>query len=82
MNEQEKIFDAARELFNTEGWANFVNDIQNNIAAIRVENIDDEKGFWIAKGQLNVLHSITGYENMMRAAEESADEDEEYAENI
>lgn len=76
MNEQEKIFDAARELFNTEGWANFINDIVNNIQSIRVENIDDEKGFWIAKGQLNVLHSIAGYENMIRAAEEQADEDD------
>ncbi len=76
MNEQEKIFDAARELFNTEGWANFMNDIVNNIQSIRVENIDDEKGFWIAKGQLNVLHSIAGYENMMRASEEQADEDD------
>ena len=76
MNEQEKIFDAARELFNTEGWANFINDIVNNIQSIRVENIDDEKGFWIAKGQLNVLHSIAGYENMMRASEEQADEDD------
>lgn len=76
MNEQEKIFDAARELFNTEGWANFINDIVNNIQSIRVENIDDEKGFWIAKGQLNVLHSIAGYENMIRASEEQADEDD------
>jgi hypothetical protein len=76
MNEQEKIFDAARELFNTEGWANFMNDIVNNIQSIRVENIDDEKGFWIAKGQLNVLHSIAGYENMIRASEEQADEDD------
>jgi hypothetical protein len=77
MNEQEKIFDAARELFNTEGWQNFVSDIQNNIASIRVENIDDEKGFWIAKGQLNVLHSIAGYENMMKAAEEQEEEDDD-----
>ena len=76
MNEQEKIFDAARELFNTEGWANFMNDIVNNIQSIRVENIDDGKGFWIAKGQLNVLHSIAGYENMIRASEEQADEDD------
>lgn len=77
MNEQEKIFDATRELFNTEGWQNFVSDIQNNIASIRVESIDDEKGFWIAKGQLNVLYSIAGYENMMKAAEEQEEEDDD-----
>ena len=76
MNEQEKYYDAARELFNTEGWQNFIRDLENNVANIRVENIDDEKGFWIAKGQLNVLHSILGYENMLRAAEESAEEDD------
>ena len=76
MNGQEKYYDAARELFNTEGWKNFTNDLENNVASIRVENIDDDKGFWIAKGQLNVLHSILGYENMLRAAEESAEEDD------
>ena len=81
MDEQEKIYDAARELFNTEGWVNFIQDITDNIESIRVENIDDEKGFWIAKGQLNVLHSIAGYENMMRAAEELEDEDSD-AEDI
>ena len=76
MNEQEKYYDAARELFNAEGWQNFIRDLENNVANIRVENIDDEKGFWIAKGQLNVLHSILGYENMLKAAEESAEEDD------
>jgi hypothetical protein len=76
MNEQEKYYDAARELFNVEGWQNFIKDLENNVANIRVENIDDEKGFWIAKGQLNVLHSILGYENMLRAAEETAEEDD------
>jgi len=76
MNEQEKYYDTARELFNTEGWQNFIKDLENNVASIRVENIDDDKGFWIAKGQLNVLHSILGYENMLRAAEETAEEDD------
>lgn len=75
MNEQEKWYDEARELFNSAGWSNFITDIKTNIENIRVENIEDEKGFWIAKGQLNTLHSIAGYESMVRAAEEQAEAD-------
>ena len=76
MTEQATDSDAARELFNAEGWQNFIRGLETTVANIRVENIDDEKGFWIAKGQLNVLHSSLGYENMLRAAEESAEEDD------
>lgn len=76
MNEQERWYDAARELFNSEGWANFITDINANIENVRVEHIEDEKGFWIAKGQLNTLHSIAGYESMVRAAEEQAEADD------
>lgn len=75
MNEQEKWFDAAREMFASEGWTNFIKDINENIKNVRVENIEDEKGFWIAKGQLNVLHSISGYESMLRNTEEQAEAD-------
>lgn len=75
MNEQEKWFDAAREMFASEGWTNFIKDINENIKNVRVENIEDEKGFWIAKGQLNVLHSIAGYESMLRNTEEQAEAD-------
>lgn len=73
MNEQEKWFDDARTMFGTEGWSNFIKDINEHIQNIRVERIEDEKGFWIAKGQLNILHSIAGYENMIRASEEQTD---------
>lgn len=73
--QEEKYFDAAREMFNTDGWKNFITDIENNVANVRVENIDDANGFWIAKGQLNVMQSILGYENMIRATEEADESD-------
>lgn len=75
MTEQEKMFDDAREMFLTDGWKNFIEDLQRNADAITVESLEDDKAFWIAKGQLSVLRSILGYENMMEAAEEQMEED-------
>ena len=42
---------------------------------MRIENIEDEKAFWIAKGQLAVLHQILGYENMVYHAEAEDEQD-------
>lgn len=74
MNEQEKVFDDAREMFNTDGWKTLMEDLQASFDNITVEAIDDEKGFWIAKGQVSILRSLLGYENMMRASEADAED--------
>lgn len=76
MSESQKYFEDAREMFLTQGWKNLMADIQNNIVNFRVENLEDENAFWIAKGQLAVLHQIAGYESFIHHSEEQADEDE------
>ena len=72
-----KFFEDARDMFVTEGWKTFIKDVEANIINLRVENLEDEKAFWIAKGQLTVLHQIAGYENMVYHAEEEADVEED-----
>ena len=72
-----KFFEDARDMFITAGWKAFIKDVEANIVNLRVENLEDEKAFWIAKGQLTVLHQIAGYENMIHHAEEEADVEED-----
>lgn len=75
--EDRKVFDAAREMFLTDGWKNFIKDIEANIASVRVETIENEKAFWQAKGILQVLHQVAGYENFLYHQEQQAEEDDE-----
>lgn len=72
----ESFFDEAREMFLTDGWKNFQAEVQNAINMARIENLKDETEFWQAKGELAALHKIAGYEQMLKAAEEQAEQDE------
>jgi len=74
--ELKQYYDDARDLFLTPGWQNFMAEVANNINGLRIENVEDEKAFWIAKGQLSVLHQIAGYENFLQHSEEQEEEDE------
>lgn len=73
--EEQKIFDDAREMFLTDGWKQLQEDLQANLDGLTVESLNSEKEFWIAKGQINVLRLVLGYENMMLAAEQEVDDE-------
>jgi len=74
MNDNEKYFDDAREMFATQGWKTFMAEVQQAILSARVENIESADKFWITKGELAAYHRIAGYEEMLRQAEEQAQE--------
>lgn len=80
-HEEQKWFEAARDMFMSEGWKNFMEDLDANIEAIKVDNLDSVEAFWMAKGQMLTLRSLAGYENMVLAAEEQAEEGD-YAEDL
>lgn len=80
MSDQEKYFEAAREMFLTEGWQNFMKEVEAAIMNARIENVKDETEFWKAKGELESLYKIAGYESMLKQAEAQAEEDNESAE--
>ena len=71
----DKFYENARGMFLTEGWKQFTEEVDRSIETIRVENIEDEKAFWMAKGQLQVLHRIAGYENLLHHMEKQEEED-------
>ncbi len=72
----DKFFEDARDTFVRPGWKAFVEEVSANVNSIRVEHIEDEKNFWMAKGQLQVLHQILGYENYVHHLERQQEEDD------
>ena len=70
-----KYFEDAREMFMTQGWRDFILQIEDNLANINLDSVNDTNGFWVAKGQLSVLRLVAGYEDSIRAAEDMEEED-------
>lgn len=74
-DDTEKFFDDCRVMFLTEGWKAFMKEIEAGIVTVRVESLDDAEAFWKAKGRLDALHQIAGWQNAVLAAEEQAKAD-------
>ena len=72
--DDKKLFEDARDLFLTTGWANFKAELEVAINQIHVANCEDEKEFWKAKGRFEILSQLLGYENAVAAAEASNEE--------
>jgi hypothetical protein len=66
-------------MFLTEGWKTFMQETYDSITQTRIENVEDEKEFWKAKGALDVMHRVFGYENFVdhMQAEDEADNEED-----
>jgi hypothetical protein len=72
-SEDQKFFEDARTMFLTDGWQNFVKELEIAIESIQVDSLTSADEFWQAKGRLAVLRQLAGYENAVRAAEEQYD---------
>jgi hypothetical protein len=72
-NELELYFRHMNELFRTDGWKTFVDDLSSNIPVINsVESAKDEKDLYFRKGQLNILGSILNLEETTRIGYEES----------
>lgn len=68
-------FENAREMFMTEGWKTFQQEIDEAISLCTLDSASTTEELWQARGRLLTLRQLAGYENAMLAAEEQADED-------
>lgn len=71
----DRYFDDAREMFMTEGWKTFQQEINEAISLCTLDSASTTEELWQARGRLLTLRQLAGYENAMLAAEEQADED-------
>jgi len=72
----DKYFEQAREMFLTEGWKTFQEEVNEAIESCKVDTINSADEFWLVKGRLQVLRQMAGYEAVMLAAEAQAEEDD------
>lgn len=61
--ELQKYYENLLELFNTEGWKQFQEDISDNMEILQdITTIPDEKQFWFRRGQIEAVSRILSYE--------------------
>ena len=66
--EEENYFETYFDLFSTNGWKQFVSEIQESIDAFRIEDIKDDKHLYAVQGELKMLTRIVNFELAIRNA--------------
>ena len=74
MDEQES-FDNARGMFMTEGWKDFIEEVEGLIETLTLDAASTSDEFFHAKGRLEALRAIAGYENAVLASEAQYDDE-------
>lgn len=74
MSDDQKYFDNARTMFSTEGWTEFMQEVEKlylNTTFDTIENADD---MFRTQGFRRALAWVSNYEMLVKQAEEQADE--------
>lgn len=66
--EEEKYYETYFDLFMSEGWKQFIQEIEDIIDGYRIEDIKDEKHLNSVKGQLQMLQRVAKFERSIRNA--------------
>ena len=73
----ETYFRHLKDMFNSEGWKIFLDDIRQGVANVNsVEMAKDEQDLYFRKGQLAVMSNILNIEAQVEAAEAEANEED------
>ncbi len=75
--EDNKYYEAFFDLFNTDGWKQFVEEVTEAHSAYQIENLNSEKELFFAKGERSTLQRIINFENGIEAAYASITEETE-----
>ena len=73
--ENEKYFAAMKEMFNSEGWKYFTEELRENAHVISdLQNVSDEKDLFHKRGKLDTIGLILNFPDTLKRAEEEQDE--------
>jgi hypothetical protein len=65
--ELQTYYENLLELFTTEGWKQFIEDISDNVEVLQdINTISDDKQFWFRRGQLEVAQRILNFESSIK----------------
>ena len=77
VKETEAYFRSLNEMVRSEGWKNFLNEINATaIQANQVEQTKDANDLFFRKGQLNILAGILNFETQIANAQEEFESNE------
>lgn len=61
--ELQEYYEKLLELFSTDGWKQFMEDIGDNLEILGdITTIPDENQFWFRKGQVEAVQRVLSYE--------------------
>jgi thiaminase len=66
--EEEKYYEHYFDIFSTDGWKQFVEEIKEILEAHRIEDIKDEKQLAYTKGERAAFHKVVHFEPAIRNA--------------
>lgn len=65
--ELQDYYEKLLELFSTDGWKQYIEDISDNIEHLMdITTIPDEKQFWFRRGQIEAAQRILAYESSIK----------------
>ena len=73
--EEEAYYDAYFNMFHTDGWKQFIDEINDIINSFRIEDIKDEKHLSLVQGQLQMLTRTANFEDGLRNTYDDLTED-------
>lgn len=68
----EKYYESYFDLFLTDGWKQFIEDVEENASHFNIRHVEGEASLKFIQGQLSVMDMISNWENAMRNAYEQA----------
>jgi len=75
--EVEKYYENYFDLFTTDGWKQYVEQVEAEKDNFSLEGVKDDKDLYAKQGQLYVINNILNFESMIRTAYDSLKEDED-----
>lgn len=73
--EDEKYYENYFDLFLTDGWKQFIEDLQETANSFDVRNIPDEATLKYTQGQLMILDRMLNFSNSIRTVYEDLQND-------
>jgi hypothetical protein len=76
--EVQKYYETYFSLFVTDGWKQFLQDVNQNIDNFQILNIKDEANLRFIQGQLDLLYRLQNWENTIKSSYDSVQEQDVY----
>lgn len=79
---EQKYFETYLDLFTSDGWKQFLNELAGRQSMYDLGKINDLKDLFFVKGELSVINMVLNFETMIRNAQEQAENGDEEEDGV